>query len=63
MKHIFIFSSSGRKRDSDIIRNALQKETKAVQCKLNQIKELLSHPGTQMRIQREMAVKSIALKQ
>lgn len=53
----------GRKRDSDIIRNALQKETKAVQCKLNQIKELLSHPGTQMRIQREMAVKSIALKQ
>ncbi|XP_067840644.1 A-kinase anchor protein 7 isoform X2 [Heptranchias perlo] len=53
----------GKKRDSDVIRNALQKETITVLCKLNQIKELLSHPGTQIRIQREMAVKSTALKQ
>ncbi|XP_067881157.1 A-kinase anchor protein 7-like isoform X2 [Heterodontus francisci] len=51
----------GKKRDSDVIRNALQKETITVLCKLNQIKELLSHPGTQIRIQREMAVKSTAL--
>ncbi|XP_072913370.1 uncharacterized protein [Hemitrygon akajei] len=53
----------GKKHDSDVIRNALQKETIAVQCKVNQIKELLSHPGTQMKIRSEIAVKNIAMKQ
>ncbi|XP_072355264.1 uncharacterized protein [Scyliorhinus torazame] len=53
----------GKKHNSDVIRNALQKETITVLCKLNQIKELLSHPGTHIRIQREMAINSTAMKQ
>ncbi|XP_078068988.1 A kinase (PRKA) anchor protein 7 isoform X2 [Mustelus asterias] len=53
----------GKKRDSDVIRIALQKETIKVLCKLNQIKELLSHPGIQIRMQREMAISSTAMKQ
>ncbi|XP_048386938.1 uncharacterized protein LOC125452490 isoform X2 [Stegostoma tigrinum] len=53
----------GKKCDTDVIKNALQKETITVRCKLNQIKELLSHPGIQIRIQREMAVSSTAKKQ
>uniref|UniRef100_UPI00398F71E6 A-kinase anchor protein 7 isoform X2 n=1 Tax=Pristiophorus japonicus TaxID=55135 RepID=UPI00398F71E6 len=53
----------GKKHDADVIRKALQKETITVLCKLNQIRELLSHPGTEIKIQREMAVKNTALKQ
>ncbi|XP_042188966.1 A-kinase anchor protein 7 isoform X3 [Callorhinchus milii] len=52
----------GKKHESAVIRNAVQKETMTVLSKLNQIKELLSHPETQMKIRNEMAVKCTQLK-
>ncbi|XP_074846665.1 A-kinase anchoring protein 7 isoform X2 [Carettochelys insculpta] len=44
----------GKNHESDLIKKALHRESLALLSKLNKIKELLSHPETRMKINREL---------